>query len=68
MSITDIVVADAFFSTSTFEKGPFNAEETAMLQASVNRGYSLFRQRVAAEQELTRIEDELKQKMMEIRS
>ena len=26
---------------------PFNAEETAMLQASVNRGYSLFRQRVA---------------------
>ena len=26
---------------------PFNAEEKAMLQASVNRGYSLFRQRVA---------------------
>lgn len=26
---------------------PFNAEETAMLQASVNRGYNLFRQRVA---------------------
>lgn len=26
---------------------PFNAEETAMLQASVNRGYDLFRQRVA---------------------
>ena len=26
---------------------PFNTEETAMLQASVNRGYSLFRQRVA---------------------
>lgn len=26
---------------------PFNAEEEAMLQASVNRGYSLFRQRVA---------------------
>lgn len=26
---------------------PFNAEETAMLQASVNRGYCLFRQRVA---------------------
>lgn len=26
---------------------PFNAEENAMLQASVNRGYSLFRQRVA---------------------
>ena len=26
---------------------PFNAEEMAMLQASVNRGYSLFRQRVA---------------------
>ena len=26
---------------------PFNAEETAMLQASVNRGSSLFRQRVA---------------------
>lgn len=26
---------------------PFNAEETAMLQASVNRGYSQFRQRVA---------------------
>lgn len=26
---------------------PFNADETAMLQASVNRGYSLFRQRVA---------------------
>lgn len=26
---------------------PFNAEEKAMLQASVNRGYSVFRQRVA---------------------
>lgn len=26
---------------------PFNAEEKAMLQASINRGYSLFRQRVA---------------------
>ena len=26
---------------------PFNAEEKAMLQASVNRGYSLFRQRVS---------------------
>ena len=26
---------------------PFNAEEKTMLQASVNRGYSLFRQRVA---------------------
>lgn len=26
---------------------PFNAEEKAMLQVSVNRGYSLFRQRVA---------------------
>lgn len=26
---------------------PFNAEEKALLQASVNRGYSLFRQRVA---------------------
>lgn len=26
---------------------PFNAEEKAMLQASVNRGYNLFRQRVA---------------------
>ena len=26
---------------------PFNADEKAMLQASVNRGYSLFRQRVA---------------------
>lgn len=26
---------------------PFNAEEKAMLQASVNRGYSLFRKRVA---------------------
>lgn len=26
---------------------PFNAEDKAMLQASVNRGYSLFRQRVA---------------------
>lgn len=26
---------------------PFNAEEKAMLQTSVNRGYSLFRQRVA---------------------
>lgn len=26
---------------------PFNSEEKAMLQASVNRGYSLFRQRVA---------------------
>lgn len=26
---------------------PFNAEEKAMLQASVNRGYSLFRQRMA---------------------
>lgn len=26
---------------------PFNAEEKAMLQASVNRGYSMFRQRVA---------------------
>lgn len=26
---------------------PFNTEEKAMLQASVNRGYSLFRQRVA---------------------
>lgn len=26
---------------------PFNAEEKAMLQASVNRGYGLFRQRVA---------------------
>ena len=26
---------------------PFNAEEKAMLQANVNRGYSLFRQRVA---------------------
>lgn len=32
---------------------PFNAEETAMLQASVNRGYSLFRQRVADGRHLT---------------
>lgn len=32
---------------------PFNAEETAMLQASVNRGYSLFRQRVANGRHLT---------------
>lgn len=31
---------------------PFNAEETAMLQASVNRGYSLFRQRVADDRHL----------------
>ena len=37
-------------SNSTFGNlmaRPFNAEEKAMLQASVNRGYSLFRQRVA---------------------
>ena len=26
---------------------PFNADETAMLQAYVNRGYALFRKRVA---------------------
>ena len=32
---------------------PFNAEEKAMLQASVNRGYSLFRQRVAEGRHLT---------------
>lgn len=32
---------------------PFNAEETAMLQSSVNRGYSLFRQRVADGRHLT---------------
>lgn len=32
---------------------PFNAEETAMLQASVNRGYNLFRQRVADGRHLT---------------
>lgn len=32
---------------------PFNAEETTMLQASVNRGYSLFRQRVADGRHLT---------------
>lgn len=32
---------------------PFNAEEKAMLQASVNRGYSLFRQRVADGRHLT---------------
>ena len=32
---------------------PFNAKETAMLQASVNRGYSLFRQRVADGRHLT---------------
>lgn len=31
---------------------PFNAEEKAMLQASVNRGYSLFRQRVAESRRL----------------
>lgn len=31
---------------------PFNAEEKAMLQASVNRGYSLFRQRVAEGRQL----------------
>ena len=49
----DEVKTNRHATFGNFMARPLNAEETAMLQANVNRGYQLFRQRVADDRHLS---------------